>query len=348
MTQGLKITPQEALLRTIEHREIFHDEMLHIVRQIMQGEWSPVMIAAFTAGLRVKKETIGEITAAAQVMREFSTKVHVADKTHLVDIVGTGGDGSHTFNISTCAMFVAAAAGAKVSKHGGRSVSSKSGSADVMESLGVNINLSPAAIAQCIADVGVGFMFAPNHHPAMKNVAPVRKEMGIKTLFNLLGPLTNPANAPNILMGVFHSDVVGIQVRALQRLGAEHAVVVYGKDGMDEVSLGAATLVGELKGGEITEYEIHPEDFGMVMASNRALKVETPEESMAMLLGVLNNEPGAPKDIVTLNAGVALYAANVADSMVAGVELARAAIESGAAKAKLSQLMARSKALSAS
>ena len=317
MTQGIKITPQEALLRTIEHREIFHDEMLHIVRQIMQGEWSPVMIAAFTAGLRVKKETIGEITAAAQVMREFSTKVHVADKTHLVDIVGTGGDGSHTFNISTCAMFVAAAAGAKVSKHGGRSVSSKSGSADVMESLGVNINLSPAAIAQCIADVGVGFMFAPNHHPAMKNVAPVRKEMGIKTLFNLLGPLTNPANAPNILMGVFHSDLVGIQVRALQRLGAEHAVVVYGKDGMDEVSLGAATLVGELKGGEITEYEIHPEDFGMVMASNRALKVETPEESMAMLLGVLNNEPGAPKDIVTLNAGVALYAANVADSMVA-------------------------------
>ena len=348
MTQGIKITPQEVLLRTIEHREIFHDEMLHIVRQIMQGEWSPVMIAAFTAGLRVKKETIGEITAAAQVMREFSTKVHVADKTHLVDIVGTGGDGSHTFNISTCAMFVAAAAGAKVSKHGGRSVSSKSGSADVMESLGVNINLSPAAIAQCIADVGVGFMFAPNHHPAMKNVAPVRKEMGIKTLFNLLGPLTNPANAPNILMGVFHSDLVGIQVRALQRLGAEHAVVVYGKDGMDEVSLGAATLVGELKGGEITEYEIHPEDFGMVMASNRALKVETPEESMAMLLGVLNNEPGAPKDIVTLNAGVALYAANVADSMVAGVELARAAIESGAAKAKLSQLMARSKALSAS
>jgi anthranilate phosphoribosyltransferase len=348
MTQGLKITPQEALLRTIEHREIFHDEMLYIVRQIMQGEWSPVMIAAFTAGLRVKKETIGEITAAAQVMREFSTKVHIADKTNLVDIVGTGGDGSHTFNISTCAMFVAAAAGAKVSKHGGRSVSSKSGSADVMESLGVNINLSPAAIAQCVADVGVGFMFAPNHHPAMKNVAPVRKEMGIKTLFNLLGPLTNPAGAPNILMGVFHPDLVGIQVRALQRLGAEHAVVVYGKDGMDEVSLGAATLVGELKDGEITEYEIHPEDFGMVMASNRALKVETPEESMAMLLGVLDNEPGAPKDIVMLNAGVALYAANVADSMAAGVELARVAIESGAAKAKLQQLVARSKELSAS
>ena len=347
MTLGTKITPQEALLRTIEHREIFHDEMLHIVRQIMQGEWSPVMIAAFTVGMRVKKETIGEITAAAQVMREFSTKVHVADKTHLVDIVGTGGDGSHTFNISTCAMFVAAAAGAKVSKHGGRSVSSKSGSADVMESLGVNINLSPAAIAQCVADVGVGFMFAPNHHPAMKNVAPVRKEMGIKTLFNLLGPLTNPADAPHILMGVFHPDLVGIQVRALQRLGAKHAVVVYGNDGMDEESLGAATLVGELKNGEITEYEIHPEDFGMVMASNRALKVDTPEESMAMLLGVLNNEPGAAKDIVTLNAGVALYAADVAESMVAGIALARAAIESGAAKSKLSQLIARSNELSA-
>lgn len=347
MTQGNKITPQEALLRTIEHREIFHDEMLHIVRQIMRGEWSPVMIAAFISGLRVKKETIGEITAAAQVMREFSTKVHVADKTHLVDIVGTGGDGAHTFNISTCAMFVAAAAGAKVSKHGGRSVSSKSGSADVMESLGVNIHLSPDAIARCVAEVGVGFMFAPNHHPAMKNVAPVRKEMGIKTIFNLLGPLTNPAGAPNILMGVFHPDLVGIQVRALQRLGTEHAVVVYGKDGMDEVSLGAATLVGELKNGEITEYEIHPEDFGMVMASNRALKVETPEESKAMLLGVLDNVPGVARDIVILNAGVALYAANVADTMKSGVELARAAVTSGAAKAKLAQLVAASKTLGA-
>ena len=340
-----KITPQEALLRTIEHREIFHDEMLHIVRQIMNGEWSPVMIAAFITGLRVKKETIGEITAAAQVMREFSTKVNVADKTHLVDIVGTGGDGSHTFNISTCSMFVAAAAGAKVSKHGGRSVSSKSGSADVMESLGININLSPDAIAQCIAQTGVGFMFAPNHHPAMKNVAPVRKELGIKTIFNLLGPLTNPASAPNILMGVFHPDLVGIQVRALQRLGAEHAVVVYGKDGMDEVSLGATTLVGELKEGEITEYEIHPEDFGMVMASNRALKVETPEESKAMLLGVLDNTLGAARDIVILNAGVALYAANVAKTMLEGAQLARAAIESGAAKAKLGQLVQMTQAV---
>ena len=335
-----QITPQEALQRTIEHREIFHDEMLHLMRLIMKGDVSPVMMAALITGLRVKKESIGEITAAAQVMREFSTKVHVADKANLVDIVGTGGDGSNTFNISTCSMFVAAAAGAKISKHGGRGVSSKSGSADVLESLGININLSPAAIAQSVAEVGIGFMFAPNHHPAMKNVAPVRKELGIKTIFNILGPLTNPADAPNILMGVFHPDLVGIQVRALQRLGAEHAVVVYGRDGMDEVSLGAATLVGELKDGQVSEYEIHPEDFGMAMASNRALKVETPEQSRSMLLGVLDNDGGAARDIVILNAGAALYAANVADSMLAGVQLARKAIESGAARQKLDQLIA--------
>jgi anthranilate phosphoribosyltransferase len=334
-----QITAQEALQRTIEHREIFHDEMLHLMRQIMAGEMSHVMMAALITGLRVKKETIGEISAAAEVMREFSTKVEIADKTHLVDIVGTGGDGSHTFNISTCSMFVAAAAGAKVSKHGGRSVSSKSGSADVLEALGLNINLSPAAIARCVAEQGIGFMFAPNHHPAMKNVAPVRREMGIKTIFNLLGPLTNPAGAPNILMGVFHSDLVGIQVRVMQRLGADHAVVVYGRDGMDEVSLGASTLVGELKNGQVTEYEIHPEDFGMVMASNRALKVVTPEDSKAMLMGVLNNQPGAPKDIVVLNAGVALYAANVAPTMMDGIQLARAAIESGAARAKMDALI---------
>ena len=339
MPHNVKITPQEALQRTIEHREIFHDEMLHLMRQIMSGEMSPVMMAALITGLRVKKETIGEITAAAQVMREFSTKVEVKDTKHLVDIVGTGGDGSHTFNISTCSMFVAAAAGAKVSKHGGRSVSSKSGSADVLEALGLNINLSPAAISQCIAEHGVGFMFAPNHHPAMKNVGPVRRELGIKTIFNILGPLTNPAGAPNILMGVFHADLVGIQIRALQRLGAEHALVVYGRDGLDEVSLGAATLVGELKDGHITEYEIHPEDFGMVMSSNRALRVDTAEDSKAVLLSVLNNQSGPAKDIVILNAGVALYAANVAASMQEGIVLAQKAIESGAAKAKLDALV---------
>jgi anthranilate phosphoribosyltransferase len=340
----MPITPQEALQRTIEHREIFHDEMLKIMRMIMNGELSPVMTAAFITGLRVKKETIGEITAAAQVMREFSTKVKVANPSHLVDIVGTGGDGAHTFNISTCAMFVAAAAGAKTAKHGGRSVSSKSGSADVVEALGANLNLTPEQIARSIEEVGIGFMFAPNHHPAMKNVAPVRKELGIRTIFNILGPLTNPAGAPNILMGVFHSDLVGIQVRALQRLGAEHAVVVYGRDGMDEISLGASTLVGELKNGQITEYEIHPEDFGLPMASNRALRVETPEQSLAVLRGVLDNQPGAARDIVTLNAGAALYAANVAASIAEGVERARVAIESGAAKAKLAQFVAFSQA----
>jgi anthranilate phosphoribosyltransferase len=344
---AMPITPQEALQRTIEHREIFHDEMLKIVRMIMSGELSPVMMAALITGLRVKKETIGEITAAAQVMREFSTKVNVADKTHLVDIVGTGGDGSHTFNISTCTMFAAAAAGAKVSKHGGRSVSSKSGSADVLESMGLNINLAPDAIARCIEEVGIGFMFAPNHHPAMKNVAPVRKELGVRTIFNILGPLTNPAGAPNILMGVFHPDLVGIQVRALQRLGADHAVVVYGRDGMDEVSLGAATMVGELKNGQISEYEIHPEDFGLPMASNRALKVETPEQSRQMVMSVLDNQSGAARDIVIFNAGVALYAANVAETIQAGIVKARAAIESGAAKAKLVQLISLSKSLAA-
>ena len=333
------ITPQEALQRVIEHREIFHDEMLHIMRLIMAGEMSPVLMSAFIAALRVKKETIGEITAAAQVMREFSTKVEVADRQHLVDIVGTGGDGSHTFNISTCSMFVAAAAGAKVSKHGSRSVSSKSGSADVLESLGVSINLTPKQIAQCIAEVGIGFMFAPNHHPAMKNVAPVRKELGVRTIFNILGPLTNPASAPNILMGVFHPDLVGIQVRALERLGAEHAMVVYGRDGLDEVSLGAATLVGELKHGKVREYEIHPEDFGFAMSGTRALRVETPEQSRTMLLGVLDNKEGPARDIVVLNTAVALYAANVVDSIEAGILRARDALSCGAAKAKLDQLV---------
>ena len=342
MTATHAITPQEALQRVIEHREIFHDEMLHIMRLIMGGEMSPVLMAAFISALRVKKETIGEITAAAQVMREFSTKVQVADTKHMVDIVGTGGDGSHTFNISTCSMFVVAAAGAKVSKHGGRSVSSKSGSADVLESLGVQINLTPDQIAACLKDVGIGFMFAPNHHPAMKNVAPVRKELGVRTLFNILGPLTNPAGAPNILMGVFHPDLVGIQVRALERLGAEHALVVYGQDGLDEVSLGAATLVGELKNGKITEYEIHPEDFGFAMSSNRALRVETPEQSRAMLQGVLDNQEGPARDIVVFNSAVALYAANVVESIEAGLAPARAAIDSGAAKAKLHQLITRS------
>ena len=329
------ITPQEALQRTIEHREIFHDEMLHLMRQIMQGEISPLMVAAILTGLRVKKETIGEISAAAMVMRELSTKVDTPHNPHFVDIVGTGGDGAHTFNISTASMFVAAAAGATVAKHGNRSVSSKSGAADVLESLGANIMLAPAQVGECIEAIGCGFMFAPNHHPAMKNVAPVRREMGVRTIFNILGPLTNPAGAPNTLMGVFHPDLVGIQVRVMQQLGADHVMVVWGKDGMDEISLGAATLVGELKNGKITEYEIHPEDYGLSMVSNRGLRVADAAESKAMMLEALENKPGTPREIVTLNAGAALYTANLADSVGDGIAKAREAIASGAARKKL-------------
>ncbi|HEX2010903.1 MAG TPA: anthranilate phosphoribosyltransferase [Roseateles sp.] len=341
----MPITDNEALTRVIEHREIFHDEMLALMRRIMSGEMSPVIAAALLTGLRVKKETIGEITAAAQVMRELANKVPVQPGPHLVDVVGTGGDGAHTFNISTCSMFVAAAAGAQIAKHGNRSVSSKTGSADVLEALGANIMLQPSQVAQSILQTGIGFMFAPNHHPAMKNIAPVRRELGVRTIFNILGPLTNPADAKNILMGVFHPDLVGIQVRVMQRLGAEHAVVVYGKDGMDEISLGAATLVGELKNGEVREYEIHPEDFGLAMASNRSLKVAGPEESKVMLMGALANEAGAARDIVLLNAGATLYAANVVDSIAAGIAKAREAIASGAAKAKLDQFVAATQAL---
>ncbi|WP_426662292.1 anthranilate phosphoribosyltransferase [Rhodanobacter aciditrophus] len=332
----ITITPQEALQRTIEHREIFHDEMIALMRQIMAGEVSPLMTAAIITGLRVKKETIGEITGAARVMRELARKVPVAgDDAHLLDIVGTGGDGASSFNISTAAMFVAAAAGARIAKHGGRSVSSKSGSADVLEALGARIDLPPAQVAACIEETGIGFMFAPNHHPAMKVVEPVRKEMGVRTLFNILGPLTNPAGAPNILMGVFHPDLVGIQVRVLQQLGARRALVVWGRDGMDEISLGAATLVGELKDGVVREYEIEPEDFGLAMASSRNLRVADVAESKAMLEQALAGERGVPHDIVCLNAGAALYAANVAGSIDEGIVLARATIASGAARAKM-------------
>ncbi len=333
------ITPQEALQRTIEHREIFHDEMLHLMRQIMKGEISPLMVAAILTGLRVKKETLGEIAAAATVMRELSTKVVTPHNPHFVDIVGTGGDGAHTFNISTATMFVATAAGATVAKHGNRSVSSKSGAADVLESFGANIMLTPEQVAACIEAIGCGFMFAPNHHPAMKNVAPVRREMGVRTIFNILGPLTNPAGAPNTLMGVFHPDLVGIQVRVMQRLGADHVMVVWGKDGMDEVSLGAATLVGELKNGEITEYEIHPEDYGLAMMSNRGLRVADAAESKAMLLEALDNKPGTPREIVTLNAGAALYTANLVDSIGEGIAKARETIASGAARKKLDEFI---------
>lgn len=333
------MTPQAALQRVIEHREIFHDEMISLMRQIMGGEVSPVMIAAIITGLRVKKETIGEIAAAASVMRELATPVKVPYDKHFVDIVGTGGDAAHTFNISSTSAFVVAAAGGKVAKHGGRSVSSSSGAADVLEALGANIMLSPEKVAACIAETGFGFMFAPNHHSAMKHVAPVRREMGVRTLFNILGPLTNPAGAPNTLLGVFHPDLVGILVRVMQRLGAERVLVVHGKDCLDEISLGAATMVGELSDGEVHEYEIHPEDFGLQMQSLRNLRVGSAEESKAMLLGVLANQPGAAREIVCLNAGAALYVANVAESIGDGIAKAREAIASGAARAKLDQFV---------
>ncbi|MEM4987012.1 anthranilate phosphoribosyltransferase [Collimonas sp. H4R21] len=343
----MPITEQEALLRCIEHREIFHDEMLSLFRRIMKGEMSPLMIAALTMGLRVKKETIGEIAAAAQVMREFATPVPCRDTANLVDIVGTGGDGAQTFNISTASMFVAAAAGARVAKHGGRSVSSSSGSADVLESLGAIINLTPAQVAESIEQTGIGFMFAPNHHAAMKHAAPVRKELGVRTIFNILGPLTNPAGAPNILMGVFHADLVGIQVRVLQRLGAQHAIVVWGRDNMDEVSLGAGTMVGELVNGEIREYEIHPEDFGMQMIASRNLKVSNSTESKQKVLEALEDQPGPARDIVAINAGTALYAAGVASSIADGLQTARAVIASGAAKAKLDQFVQATQTIAA-
>ncbi|MCL2523630.1 MAG: anthranilate phosphoribosyltransferase [Betaproteobacteria bacterium] len=329
------MTPQAALQRVIEHREIFHDEMVSLMRRIMRGEVSPMMISAIITGLRVKKESVGEIAAAASVMRELATPVKLPYDRHFVDIVGTGGDAAHSFNISTASIFVAAAAGAKVAKHGGRSVSSSSGSADVLEALGACIDLSPDKVAACIEETGIGFMFAPNHHAAMKHVAAVRREMGVRTIFNILGPLTNPAGAPNTLMGVFHPDLVGIQVRVMQRLGAERVLVVYGKDNIDEISLGAATLVGELKDGEVREYEIHPEDFGMQMLSLRNLRVGSAEESKAMLLAALDNQPGAAREVVCLNAGAALYVANCADSIGAGINQAREAIASGAARQRL-------------
>ncbi len=343
----MSFTPQDALQRTIEHREIFFDEMVELMRQVMRGEVSPAMTAAILTGLRVKKETVDEIAGAATVLREFALPVPVADRTHLVDIVGTGGDGAHTFNISTASMFVVAAAGARVAKHGNRSVSSKSGSADVLEALGAKIELAPEQVARCIDEVGIGFMFAPVHHPAMKVVAPVRREMGVRTLFNILGPLTNPAGAPNILMGVFHPDLVGIQVRVLQQMGAERALVAWGRDGMDELSLGAATLVGELRDGVVREYELHPEDFGIAMAASRNLRVENAEESKAMVMAALDNAPGLPLEIVVLNAGAALYVAGVAASIADGIALARATISSGAARTRLDAFVAATQRLAA-
>jgi len=335
-----QITVAEAIQRTVEHREVFHDEMLHIMRQIMRGELTPAQIAGFIVGLRVKKETIGEIAAAAQVMRELATHVEVKDDRHLVDTCGTGGDAAHTFNVSTCAAFVAAAAGAKVAKHMGRSVSSSSGSAEVLEALGASIAMTPEQSGRAIDKLGIGFLFAPAHHSAMKHAAPVRKELGIRTIFNILGPLTNPAGAKNQVMGVFHTDLVGIQVRALQRLGSKHVMTVHGMDGLDEISISAETLVGELVKGEINEYMLHPSHFGLELFDRRAIQVNTVEESKEMILAALGNQPGPAHNIVALNAGAAIYVSGVAPTMKAGVERAREVVASGAAKKKLDEFVA--------
>ncbi|HKA44937.1 MAG TPA: anthranilate phosphoribosyltransferase [Burkholderiales bacterium] len=334
------MTPQEALIRVIEHREIFREEMLTLMRSIMSGEVSPVLIGAIITGLRVKKETIGEIAAAAEVMREFATKVPVKDTDNLTDIVGTGGDGAHTFNISTAATFVCAAAGARIAKHGNRSVSSKSGSADVLEAMGANLGLKPEQIASCIADVGVGFMFAPNHHGAMKHAAPVRRELAVKTIFNILGPLTNPAGAKQELMGVFHPDLVGIQARVLQQLGSRRVMVVHGLEGLDEISISGPTMVAELRDGKIKEHTIAPQDFGLRTHDASTIKVDGVEQSRAMVLAALGNEPGPPRDIVALNAGAGIYVAGLAPTVAEGVKKAQAVIASGAARKKLDQFVA--------
>jgi anthranilate phosphoribosyltransferase len=333
----MRISYQEALTRLIEHREIFEDEMVGLMRDLMKGEMPPEIAAAFLLGLRVKKETVDEITAAATVMREFSTRVILDKPEEALDMCGTGGDGSNTFNISTTAMFVAAAAGVPVAKHGNRSASSPAGSADGLEALGAFVETPPNRVADSIKETGIGFMYAPFHHSSMKNVAPVRKLLGVRTLFNILGPLTNPANAGNQLMGVFHPDLVGIQVRVLKQLGSKHVLIVHGLDGMDEATLGASTLVGELKDGVVTEYEIHPEDFGMQMVSNRSYRITSKEESRDIMLSVLKNEESPALDIVTLNAGLAIYAGNKANSIKEGIEIARELLASGAAFAKMQQ-----------
>ncbi len=334
------MNPQEILTHLIEHRDIPYADMLALMRQIMGGELSPAMMAAIIIGLRVKRETTEEIAAAAQVMRELATRVDVPDLTHLVDTCGTGGDTSHTFNVSTASAFVAAATGAQVAKHGGRSVSSKSGSADVLEAVGIHLNQTPQQIAQSIAKIGVGFMFAPNFHNAMKHAAPVRRELGVRTLFNILGPLTNPAGARNQLLGVFDAKLVSVLTRVLQRLGSRHVMVVHGYDGLDEITITGETRVGELKQGEIYEYTIRPEDFGIASAPIETIKVSDLTHAKEMLLSVLDNQAGPARDIVLLNAGAAIYVAGITTSLVEGIEKARDALATGAAMRKMNELIA--------
>jgi anthranilate phosphoribosyltransferase len=332
------MTPQDALNRLIDHNELFYDEMLSLMRQIMAGDIAPELTAAILIGLRVKVESVAEIAAAATVMRELATPVQVNNRTHLVDIVGTGGDRIHTFNISTASSFVTAAAGGQVAKHGNRAVSSQSGSADVLEALGVALDLTPEAIGKCVDEVGVGFMFAPHHHLAMKNVMPIRQLLGVRTLFNILGPLTNPANATRQVMGVFHPDLVGIQARVLQTLKSEHVMVVHGLDGMDEITLTGKTRVAELNNGAIDEYEIDPREFGFSYCELKDLQTGTANQAKEILVQVLKNTPGPARDIVILNAGAAIYVAGLAQDYAEGIAFAQEALASGKAYQKLIDL----------
>jgi anthranilate phosphoribosyltransferase len=346
----MAFTIAQALNRVVAHQDLTHEEMIDIMRAIMSGQASAVQTAGVLAAMRVKVETTTEVAAAATVMREFATRVSV-QAPHLVDMCGTGGDGAHTFNISTTAMFVAAAAGAQVAKHGGRSVSSSTGSADILEKLGANIHLSPSQVADCIRGCGVGFMFAPDYHPAMKHIAPVRKELGVRTIFNILGPLTNPAGAAHQLMGVFHPELVSIQSEVLRKLGSNHVLVVHAKSGMDEIALHGETMIGELQFGHVQHYAITAQQFGFPNYSTQecdaALRASSPEESEAKLRAALNNELGPVRDIVGMNAAGALLAANVAADWQSAVDLAMRTIASGAAKAKLQEFITLSQTLSA-
>lgn len=332
---------KDALNQLLNGQDLSHDQMLAVMQQVMGGELTTAQISALLIALRLKGETVDEITAAATVMRELSNKVNIKDTAHLVDTCGTGGDGIQTFNVSTVSALVAAAAGAKVAKHGGRSVSSTCGSADVLEELGVDVNKTPDEVANSVDTIGIGFMFAPNHHSAMKHAAPVRKELGIRTIFNLLGPLTNPAEARRQVMGVFDRALTGKLAQVLQKLGSEHVLVVHGADGMDEISLTGDTYVAELKSGKVTEYTVNPTQFGLTIHQLKDIQVQNAAESKAMIMDVLNGKTGAPRDIVLLNAGAAIYVAGITATLAAGIEKAAQMIDDSVALSKLEALQAR-------
>ncbi len=332
---------KDVLNQLLAAKDLSHDQMLAVMQQVMSGELSEAQIAAFLIALRIKGETVDEIAAAATVMRQLSTKVHIQNGTHLVDTCGTGGDGIQTFNVSTVSAFVAAAAGAKVAKHGGRSVSSTCGSADVLEALGVNVNKTADEVATSVDDIGIGFMFAPNHHSAMKYAAPVRKALGVRTIFNLLGPLTNPASAKRQVMGVFDKSLTAKLAQVLQKLGSEHVLVVHGADGMDEISFTGDTYIAELKAGKVTEYTINPKQFGFSEHQLKDIQIQNAAESKAMIMDVLKGKKGAARDIVLMNAGAAIYAAGIATTLEAGIATAANMIDEGKALATLEALQAR-------